>query len=599
METIPERYRSNVILYKNLSALRRRHPSLYAEVESIPISSITCDRIDIDDSRKKECLESILAALAEGMDFLYLAGFGDGSLLAKAAPEIIQGNRGVLVIEPLPNKFAAALAIFDFRELLASRRIFWAVGKNIEEQIDRIWEETLCYAAAKPKIVRGDFGESNRDDLVSLIRFIEEEGCRRKKELAQRLKDLPAILKRKRKDNSPPRVWTYEDLRNKAKYSLIEHVLLRTLLHYLRRLGFKTEYTALKDGEYYPPYYRILKMAQFEPDLIFLCNEAPAYESALGEELSRSLPIPKVIWFADDPIYGEHLLRRHKTSPDETYLIADYEWAAPLIENGADAPRYMPGAATRVRRGKQRGVRGCEIIFVGQVREQSAFFRQLSPEWKQYCRQVVEEKLRFPRKKVREVMAQFPMPGELPSDRLDEFRQKLLWEANTQFRLRVVRELMDCDLRIYGNADWQALLPPDAAQRCYRGVLPFKRLFDAYRNAKITLNIHSLQSYTCMNVRDFDVPAAGGFLLSDWLPKADEIYAPGFADDLPLDENSAQEVFFYRSLQELKHLVEYFLAHEEERRRCIERARLKVMSRHTYEHRAQWLGELFYNLIEK
>ncbi len=332
------------------------------------------------------------------------------------------------------------------------------------------------------------------------------------------------------------------------------------------------------------------------PDLIFLCNQGPAYEMSLGAELSRSLPIPKVTWFADDPIYAEHLLLRHKITPDETYLVADYEWVDPLIENGASPPSYMPGAATHTRRGKKRSSRVCDIVFVGQVRDQRAFFESLSPAWKAYCQKVVMEKLRYPRKKVREVMAQFPMPGYLAADRMDELRQKILWEANTRFRMSVITSLSDYDLRIYGNEAWVALLPPSLAQRCFRGVVRFKHLPEVYRNARITLNIHSLQSYTCLNVRDFDVPVAGGFLLSDWLPRAEEVVRPGYVGDLPLPEDYDREIFFYRTLPELKQLANYFLEHEEQRHECTERARRRILSEHTYSHRAQWLHELFQSI---
>jgi len=307
------------------------------------------------------------------------------------------------------------------------------------------------------------------------------------------------------------------------------------------------------------------------------------------------LPIPKIVWHADDPVYGEHLLERYKVTGDESHWVADYGWQKTLEQYGAQNVQYLPGAATKTKRGKKRGRHQCDIVFVGQVREQSQFFAGLSPGWRTYSEQVIHEKMRFPRKDLNDVLNQFPKPEPIALDLFDELKQKILWEANTRFRLQIIKGLIDFDLRIYGNDAWLKWLPPDVANRCFKGVAHYRRLFDIYRNARITLNIHSLQTYTCMNVRDFDVPAAGGFLLSDWLPRADEIYQPGFVSDLPMNGLSNKQVFFYRSVTELQKTASYFIEHEDQRLECIERAREHVMHHHTYQHRAQTLYQYILN----
>jgi len=578
-------------LAQNLSCLCKYHPDIYPLIQ-------TSSRYepDIETGDAGHSVSSVRSSLESGSDYFYWIGFGDGAAFDQCVDEIVSENRGVMVVEPSLEIFVSALYYHDMRKWLKNLKVEWVIGGGYETQLELIWRRSLCYAAANPLfIITSSAVSVDRFNLLKgMLDYIRIECIRRKKVLTDRIKNLPSILK-DRKDG-PLRVWTFDDFRGRARFSTIQSVLIRNIFHGLRNKGCQTEYTVLRDGHYYPPYYRVFKMALFEPDIIFMCNQGAAYDTALGAELSRSLPIPKVIWFADDPVYAEHLILRNKTSPEETYLVADYEWGDPLVENGAAPPQFMPGAATRTRRGKKRGSRKCELVFVGQVRDQRAFFQSLSPAWRTYCQKVIQEKLRFPRKKVREVMAQFPLPGKLEADRTDELRQKVLWEANTRFRLKVIQSLSDYDLRIYGNDAWLSLLPPKMAERCFRGLLRFKHLFEVYRNAAITLNIHSLQSYTCLNVRDFDVPASGGFLLSDWLPRAEEVFKPGFVTDFPLEDVSDQEVFFYRSPLELKKLVDYFLVHEDQRNSCIERSRQRVLAEHTYAHRADFLHELFGNI---
>lgn len=587
---LSEKGRMNSIAAKNLSALRKRYPAYHESIfKGWPVGVKQGTRM-----ARSNGFELSSPRIDLETDFIYLFTLHTTHGLRRCVEHIDRGNRGMAVIEPDPVRFIETLMSDDLAEYLVHTKIFWAVGETWKRDLDGIWEQSYACAAAKPMWIDGGsrgLGDTDRE-TARILTELKQEARQRKLDLFTLVKTLPRRLAAAA-GREPKRVWTFEDLRNKASFSTIQTVLIRNLLFGLRSLGYQTEYAVMRDGFYYPPYYRILRMAKFEPDIVFLCNQGPAYDFCLGAELSRSLPIPKVVWFADDPVYGEHLIKRHKITPDEHYLVADYEWDRPLLEHGAKTVHFMPGAVTKTRRGKKRGSRKCEIVFVGQVRQLRPFFASLSGSWSVYCEQVIREKLRFPRKKIREIMDQFPMPGELADDYLDELRQKLLWEANTRFRVGVIRALAGYDLVVYGNDDWNSFFTEEQSKRMFRGVLSFKHLFEAYRNAAITLNIHSVQSYTCMNVRDFDVPAAGGFLLSDWLPRANEVFTPGFVNDLPPRDDSNHEVFFYRNLVELKQLADYFLAHDDQRQACIERARARVVNEHTYLHRARQLDRLF------
>lgn len=580
-------------LSQNLRVLRARHPCLYARL------SLLKPTIMEEASPHSFDSAAILSAFDEGMDFLYFFGLDAPDLLSQCAGKIVSGNRGILVIEPSWPIFHAAMRRIDMRPMLRSKRVFWAIGEYARDEAMNRIENTLCYAAAHPLFFLA-FSESSRLDSLNLRHIcheLKQEVHRKKSDLLERLDRLPETLRRPRREK--PRIWSFEDLRGLARYSTIQHALMRTLHRSLSQLGYETEYLTLRDGEYYPPYYRILRMALFEPDAVFLCNRSPSYDIAIGAKTTRSLPIPMLTWFADDPFYAEHLLERNGVAPNEHFLAADLDWRDTLLRHGAREVGFMPGAATQTRRGRRRSRHVCDLVFVGQVRDLRSFFAQLSPDWRIYCEKVIEQKLNFPRKNVRAVMDQFAMPSLLPADRLDELRQKILWEANTRFRLRIAALAANYDLRLFGNEDWAKLLPENIHKRCFFGPLRRQKLFEVYRNARITLNIHSLQSATCLNVRDFDAPASGGFLLSDWLPKADEVFKPGFLNDLPLNPESRHEAFFYRSLRELKPLIEYFLNHEEERLAVIERARRRVLAEHTYAHRAEFLHNIFQRLLNE
>ncbi|HPO07322.1 MAG TPA: glycosyltransferase, partial [bacterium] len=388
-------------------------------------------------------------------------------------------------------------------------------------------------------------------------------------------------------------LWAFQDSRGIAPYSLIQLVLLRSLFYRLRRFGWTVRYTHLRDGNFYPPYYRIWELVRAQPDVLFFCNLAPSFEFALGPELTGAIRIPKVIWHTDDPFYCQHLYLRHGVRTDEYYLAADLGWIDRLEEYGAAGRTgFMPGGATITRPGKRCKRLASDIVFVGQVRAKSSFLEALSPVHRDYCERIVSEKLANPRVSLAAIMSQRPFPGRLPGeDILDEMRQRILWEANTRHRLEIARQLEDLGLVIYGNSAWLDRLPDGPNKERFRGTLPFGKLVHAYRNAVITLNIHSLQTYTCLNVRDFDVPASGGFLLSDWLPRVDDFFVPGFSDDLDRLQEKEIEIFLYRNPTELRRIVSYFLENPEARIPIIERARQRVLEHHTYSNRAKTLAQ--------
>ena len=80
-----------------------------------------------------------------------------------------------------------------------------------------------------------------------------------------------------------------------------------------------------------------------------------------------------------------------------------------------------------------------------------------------------------------------------------------------------------------------------------------------------------------LSERCFGVPAAGGFLLSDWRFHAADDFVPG------------TEWASFSDLDDCVERVRYYLAHFDESRAIAEAARRRVVAQHGYVHRAQRL----------
>lgn len=111
--------------------------------------------------------------------------------------------------------------------------------------------------------------------------------------------------------------------------------------------------------------------------------------------------------------------------------------------------------------------------------------------------------------------------------------------------------------------------------------LKFNEIRKIHNYTKINLNNHFFVNTTGANLRTFDIPACGGFLLTDRMSDiTDNLYKEG------------QEVIVYDSLDDLRKKVDYYLKNEKERKEIAENARQTTLKKHLYEHRVKELLEV-------
>ena len=106
------------------------------------------------------------------------------------------------------------------------------------------------------------------------------------------------------------------------------------------------------------------------------------------------------------------------------------------------------------------------------------------------------------------------------------------------------------DVALYGDG-WQTKAP----QQYFKGpYIDNNELHKYYASAKIVLNDtrNDMKKAGFISNRVFDVTASGGFLISDYMPEIEEFYG----DSIPM----------FKSKEELKELILYYLEHPEERK---------------------------------
>lgn len=138
-------------------------------------------------------------------------------------------------------------------------------------------------------------------------------------------------------------------------------------------------------------------------------------------------------------------------------------------------------------------------------------------------------------------------------------------------REKILESIGDMDLRIWGR--WSKKSP--TLERCYREQDVYgAQAVKVYNASKIVLDIHGLygEEEEIFNVtpRVFEVPASGGFLLTNYIPQLEEFYKVG------------EEIAAYKNLEEMRELLQYYLSHDEERQKMAEQGFRRARAEHTY-----------------
>lgn len=154
-------------------------------------------------------------------------------------------------------------------------------------------------------------------------------------------------------------------------------------------------------------------------------------------------------------------------------------------------------------------------------------------------------------------------------------------------RINLFKGLSDYDFKIWGVGWFDRVLE--------RHWVDGEKRFDSevfmkvVAGSKINLNLHSSTSHEgvdphcdAVNPRVFEVAAAGGFQVCDPCIGLAELFE--FETELPV----------YRDLKSLRDLIDYYLAHDEERGVIAAAAQQRALREHTYERRAaEMLDHIF------
>ena len=324
-----------------------------------------------------------------------------------------------------------------------------------------------------------------------------------------------------------------------------------------------------------------VEVDRFAPDFLLTMNHLGLDREGLVSEFCRQRELPLLSWFVDRP---DLFLPQYRNldNPCLAYAVWDADALQPLVDAGHGAAFHLPLAVDLSRiHFVPDALPLRDVAFVGnsmQAAQEKCWALSVQADrlrglWEDVAGKFAVSDTRDLSEFVGRENSEAGRLREAcePSPRaaLDSF---VYWRATQLHRLKCVQALLPFEPVVAGDEHWRPLLGD--ASWTYAGPLHYySDLPGFYRATRINFNTTSMQMKGALNQRVFDVPASGGFLLTD------------YREQLPAAFDLGTEVVCYRDVEEIGDLVRHYLANSSSRERIALRARQRIEKEHSYGHR--------------
>lgn len=331
------------------------------------------------------------------------------------------------------------------------------------------------------------------------------------------------------------------------------------------------------------------------PDMLLTINYTGFDRAAWFDELVAAMGLPVAVWFVDSPFF---LATGYlPPAPDVTsFFCWDQSFVPMLRAHGAERTFHLPLATDPdLFANAQTGGTALPLGFVGHTLDALvALWGRRDGVW--------EASERAPAASAASVASAAPVAAAAPTPTAEAWAQTLLTDraalhrlvphvgppidrnvvrlahanylASRTLRQQTLAALPQRALHVFGNPEWKGCLP---RAHLHGGCAYGAQTARIYASCAINLNITNLQMPTAVNQRLFDVPAAGGFLLTDAQAEVPHYFAPD------------KEVVCFASPEELRDKAAYYGARPAARAAVVQAARRRTLAEHTYRHRMEAL----------
>lgn len=326
-----------------------------------------------------------------------------------------------------------------------------------------------------------------------------------------------------------------------------------------------------------------VEVDRFAPDFLLTMNHLGLDREGMVSEFCRQRELPLLSWFVDRP---DLFLPQYANldNPCLAYAVWDADAIEPLENAGYGRAFHLPLAADL---GRIQFVPDApalrDVAFVGNsmhAATEKCWKLSGQPDalrglWenvaKKFAASAVRDLSEFVVRRHAEANALRELCDPSAKASLDSF---VYWRSTQLYRRDCMEAILPLGPVVAGDEHWRTFL--GGASWTYAGPLHYySDLPDFYRSTTINFNTTSMQMKGALNQRVFDVPASGGFLLTDYREQIDAAFEVG------------REVVCYYGLDEIVDLVRHYQANPAARKKIAARARERIEKEHSYAHRIE------------
>lgn len=149
------------------------------------------------------------------------------------------------------------------------------------------------------------------------------------------------------------------------------------------------------------------------------------------------------------------------------------------------------------------------------------------------------------------------------------------------YRISLVKQLLEYDIKIWGNLPPYWLDTKSFSKVFANEFLANEEKAKAFIYSKINLNsLHPAEIYG-VNVRTFEIAACGAFQICNFRRELSNL----FEED--------KEIVTFKSINELRSKIDYYLNEPELRKEIGKNAHQRVINNHTYQHRIETILQAY------
>lgn len=314
-----------------------------------------------------------------------------------------------------------------------------------------------------------------------------------------------------------------------------------------------------------------------KPDCLLCINHLGFDDGHQLGDLLDACEIPVACWYCDSPFF---VLRKGGVPASKMTSLFVWEkgYLPILIDHGAADVHHLP-LACDANRFAESGTSGQSPSYVasfvgdsmrGACARWQANLGLAERAWQQKFLHAMQARPRICHARGAN-LAQKQHPEVAMWDALGA----ATFVATQAYRDHVLQQLPPADLHVFGDVGWKGVLNPETT--LHGPIVYGPQLGQIYKNASININATSLQMPTAVNQRVFDIPLAGGFVISDAQADVYELFDVG------------TQAAVFNDACELKSLYHHYRRRPQARLEMVKRAQHRIRSCHTFQHRMTYV----------